>query len=110
MEKDQTARTREQVAAAVRGKAEAGDREVVSQQDRVVTAYAKTAVKRQSIDREIPVMIRNAPSAAALWYENSYFLVFANIDELVKSQKMTFYEFININPTAERSDVWLFKF
>ena len=47
MEKDQTARTREQVAAAVRGKAEAEDREVVSQQDRVVTAYAITGEKTE---------------------------------------------------------------
>ena len=74
MEKGQAARAREQVAAMVEDKAGAEGRELALEQDRKVIAYAKPAVKKRSIDRELPVMISHAPSAARQWYENSHLL------------------------------------
>ena len=62
MEKDPAAGGRRQAAAAAGGKA------VVLSRDQVVTAYARTAVRRHPISGVCPVTDSSAPSVEKQWF------------------------------------------
>ncbi len=67
MEKDPVDRGSGQVTAAD------GDRAVALPRDRVVTAYARTVVRRHPINGAFHAMGSNAPSVAKRWCGSSCF-------------------------------------